>query len=113
MFGFRSATRNGYGRIGLAELEAMREGGTAPYLLDVREAFELTAFGKIPGVVNIPLGQLRQRGNELPADRDRAIVAVCQSGARSRQAAATLVDLGYRNVYSLDGGTLGWMKAGR
>lgn len=113
MFGFKSGVTKGFSRIGVSELEAMRKANGNVYLLDVREPFELTAFGKVPGVVNIPLGQIQARGGELPADRERPIVAICQSGARSQQAAAFLAEMGYSSVYSLDGGTLGWAKAHR
>ncbi len=113
MFGFNSSVKRGFSRINVKEFETMRAGADAPFLLDVREPFEQTAFGKIPGVVNVPLGQLRQRGSELPANREQPIVAICQSGARSQQAAKMLADMGYSNVYSLDGGTMGWMNARR
>jgi hypothetical protein len=38
-------------------------------LLDVREPKELEELGTIEGSVNIPLGQLEKRLNELPKDR--------------------------------------------
>ncbi|MGI9569723.1 MAG: FAD-dependent oxidoreductase, partial [Desulfobulbia bacterium] len=46
------------------------------FLLDVREPFELAAE-KVPGAVNIPLGQLRSRLDELP--RDNEINVFCRS----------------------------------
>lgn len=111
LFGNRS---NGKGvrRIGVAEFESMRAGGS-PLLLDVREPFEISAYGAIPGIVNIPLGELQARAAQLPQEKGSTIVAICQSGARSQRAAAILSALGYHNVYSLDGGTLGWLSATR
>jgi len=39
------------------------------FFLDVREPKELEEFGTRPGYVNIPLGQLEARLNELPKDK--------------------------------------------
>lgn len=50
-----------------------------PYLLDVRTAQEFAA-GCIPGAVNIPVEELRERLAELPRGRD--IAAYCQVGQR-------------------------------
>lgn len=98
-------------RIGPAELQDLRAENENIALIDVREPFEQTAFGKIPGVENIPLGELQARLGELPADLSHPIVMVCQSGGRSLSAAEILAQKGYTNVYSLDGGTGVWLKA--
>ena len=84
----------------------------APFLLDVREWFELKAFGAIPGVVNIPMDEVTGRMDELPADRSLPIVVVCQSGARSADVASYLDKKGYTAVYNLQGGTYGWLRSG-
>jgi len=67
------------------------------FLLDVRAPMEL-AVEKVPGAVNIPLGQLRARLSELP--RDREILVICRSGARSYFATQMLLQNGFdaRNV---------------
>lgn len=72
------------------------EGGTA-LVLDVREPVEL-AVESIPGAVNIPLGQLRGRLEELP--RDREIRVVCRSAQRGYYATRILLQNGFtsRNV---------------
>jgi rhodanese-related sulfurtransferase len=84
-----------------------------PFLLDVREPFELTAFGAIPSVVNIPMGELMERFGEIPADKSRPIVAICQSGSRSYEIAHYLTKQGYTAVYNLEGGTSGWVQSHR
>ena len=38
-------------------------------LLDVREPWELEQYGTRKGYINIPIGQLEQRLNELPKDK--------------------------------------------
>jgi len=66
-------------------------------ILDVREPFEL-AVEDVEGAVNIPLGQLRTRLDELP--RDKTIQVICRSGQRAYYAARMLLQWGFdaRNV---------------
>jgi rhodanese-related sulfurtransferase len=62
------------------------------FLLDVREEFEL-AVEQVPGAVNIPMGDLRSRLDELP--RDREILVVCRSGQRAYTATRCLLQHGF------------------
>jgi rhodanese-related sulfurtransferase len=59
--------------------------------------------------VHIPLGQLADRVDELPADE--RIVAVCRSGSRSADATQALNDAGYDAV-NLRGGMQAWARSG-
>lgn len=96
------------------ELESLISTQPAIFLLDVREPYELTAYGKIPDVVNIPIGELISRIYELPSDKSTPIVCICQSGNRSYEVANYLATrAGYSNVYNLEGGTSGWMFSGK
>lgn len=67
------------------------------FLLDVREPFEL-AVESVEGAVNIPLGQLRSRLDELPGNQP--IQVFCRSGQRAYYATRMLTQNGYdaRNV---------------
>jgi rhodanese-related sulfurtransferase len=76
----------------------------SPFLLDVREPGEYQQ-GHIPGSVLIPLATLPARLSELP--RDRQIVAVCRSGARSGMAAEMLRKAGL-DALNMVGGMLAW-----
>lgn len=81
------------------------------FLLDVREPAEV-AGGTIPGAVNIPLGDLRDRLGEVP--KDRPIVVFCKVGQRGYFAERILAQRGY-NVFNLSGGYTTWLaykKAG-
>ncbi len=71
------------------------------FVLDVREPGEY-ARGHIPGAVNIPLGQLRDRLGELP--RDKEIVVHCRVGMRSYIAVRILMQRGFKSVFNLNGG---------
>ena len=73
-------------------------------LIDVREPDE-NELGAIPGAVNIPLGQLRSRLNEL--DKTRLAVTYCQVGLRGYLAERILKQNGFRCA-NLSGGWLTW-----
>ena len=72
-------------------------------LVDVRSPAEYAA-GSIPGAINLPLDELRDRHTELP---DAPIVVHCQVGQRGHTAARLLGQRGH-DVRNLDGGWLTW-----
>ncbi len=76
-------------------------------LLDVRQPGELEE-GKIPGSVNIPLSELRDRLSDIP--RDKQIVAYCRSGQRSYSACRILMQHGF-DCKNLSGAFLTWSAA--
>jgi len=89
----------------------LEETPTPVAVIDVREPDEYVGpLGHIPGATLIPLGQLGQRVGELP--RDRPLVMVCRSGARSAQATAILQRAGFPQVANLNGGMLRWRGEG-
>lgn len=71
-------------------------------ILDIREKEEIMLF-EIPGAVNIPLGELRSRVNEL--NKDDKIIIFCAVGVRSYNAARVLGENGFDNVYVYPAGT--------
>jgi len=81
-----------------------------PFLLDVREAKELTDNGFIEGAVNIPIRTLAKNLDKLPA-KDQPIVVYCAIGHRGAIALETLQLLGYTNVKSLSNGFNAWKAA--
>jgi len=84
------------------DIEAVLSASAAdqPFLLDVRTAQEF-ASGHIPGVVNIPVDDLRSRLGELP--REQKIAAYCQVGQRGYLATRILLQSGFTAV-NLGGG---------
>ena len=84
------------------ELDTEREAGTM--LIDVRGPDEFSA-GHIPGAINVPLDELRERLDELP---DAPLIVHCQVGQRGHTAARLLRQNG-RNVRNLDGGYTTWL----
>lgn len=78
-------------------------------LIDVREPGE-HAEVRVPGAVLIPLGEVAERADEVPADR--TVYLICARGGRSQRAAEHLQGLG-RDVVNVAGGTLAWVDSGR
>jgi len=76
-------------------------------LLDVRTPEEFQAM-RIPDsrVVNIPLGQLKQRIQEIP--EDKPVLAFCKISMRGYEAQRILEAAGFDNVYFIEGGVVGW-----
>lgn len=80
-------------------------------VVDVREPAEFDGpLGHLRGARLMPLGKLRERAAEI--GRDRPVVTVCRSGARSAQAVVMLQKEGFRDVANLAGGMLRWRAEG-
>ncbi len=86
------------------EVETLLNEGKKLNIIDVREVDEVAA-GKIPGVVNIPLGLVEFRMHEL--DKSKEYIMVCRSGGRSGRASQFLESYGF-NVTNMMGGMLAW-----
>jgi len=66
-------------------------------IVDVRTKLEYSQYGHIKGSLNIPLDELSTR--HLKLDRQKVVITVCQSGARSKSASAYLKKMGF-NVFN-------------
>ena len=76
-------------------------------VVDVREPAEFDGpLGHVLGAKLVPLGALLARTGEIA--KDKAIVTVCRSGARSAQATVLLRSAGFEQVANLSGGMLRW-----
>lgn len=95
------------------ELDDRLENGNPPFLLDIRptQAFRTDA---IEGSTNVPVydelargdeSSFRSRLDELPADREIAVV--CKMGVVAKRATRILNEEGYDAV-TLAGGMSGW-----
>ena len=69
-------------------------------LIDTRTAIE-NSVGTIPGAVNIPVDEIRDRMSEIP--KDKPVYTFCQIGLRGYVASRILTQHGY-DVYNLSGG---------
>jgi glyoxylase-like metal-dependent hydrolase (beta-lactamase superfamily II)/rhodanese-related sulfurtransferase len=76
-------------------------------IVDVREPDEFKGvLGHVPKAKLIPLGSLAEKAKEL--SKEKPIVVVCRSGARSAQATVMLRNAGFSKVANLAGGMLRW-----
>lgn len=71
------------------------------YLIDVRPEISFK-LNTIPGAVNIPISEIRQRVDEIPTDKK--VVLFCNTGYTSYCASRILIQKGFNNVYSFMGG---------
>lgn len=86
------------------EVENRLKKGEMLNIIDVREVLEVQS-GKIPGAVNIPLGLLEFKMQDL--NKSNEYIVVCRSGARSSQAVMFLEYQGF-NVTNMTGGMMSW-----
>jgi rhodanese-related sulfurtransferase len=84
--------------------EALELQAQGAYLLDVREDDEWEA-GHSALATHISLGEVPDQVDNLP--RDRVIVCICRSGARSGRASKFLLEQGFEAV-NMEGGMLSW-----
>ena len=75
-------------------------------LVDVRTAGEF-ARGSLPGAINVPVDELRERLDELG---EKDVVVICQVGQRGHVATRLLRDFGF-NAKNLSGGYQTWHKS--
>ena len=86
------------------EIDEYREKGYE--LLDVRSESEC-GRGVIPGAINIPVDEIRDRCSEL---KNKNLLVNCQVGLRGHTASMLLKELGF-NPVNLDGGYLTWINS--
>lgn len=88
-------------------IEQLAERSGVP-LIDVREVDEFAA-GHVPGAINLPMSQLNERFDELPAE---AFDVICQAGGRSARVVEALEARGF-DATNVEGGTGEWIAQGR
>jgi rhodanese-related sulfurtransferase len=79
--------------------------GSKITIVDVRRPDE-TAQGHIAGAILMPLDSLPNAYSSLP--KKGKLIVYCRSGHRSAQAVQFLLDHGYKNAVSMNGGYLAW-----
>ncbi len=95
--------------INAREAKALLDGNRNIYLLDVRTPQEYSQ-GRLAGSVLIPIGEFERRISEVP--KNKTIIVYCAVGSRSKPAANFLSQQGYKNVYHMTDGIVGWYRNG-
>lgn len=86
------------------EVEIKKDAGFS--VVDVRTEEEF-ALGTIPGAINVPIDEIRERISELPTGK---LLITCQVGQRGHAATRLLKEMGYEAT-NLDGGYLTWSNS--
>ncbi len=93
------------------EVKQRMDAGDEFILIDVREDHEWNA-GRLPQAVHLGKGIIERDIEGKFSDHDQEIILYCGGGFRSALAADALLQMGYSNVKSMDGGFKGWASAG-
>jgi thioredoxin len=83
-----------------------------PQLLDVRTPEEFSGE-HIDNAVNINWNSDDFVSKASKYDKSKPVFVYCKVGGRSAQAAIKLVELGFTEVYNLDGGFMKWNASGK
>lgn len=98
-----------YENIEAKELKSYIDSGKDIYLVDVH----IPEQAHIKGTDDfIPYNVIEKYQDKLPEDKNTKIVVYCRSGNMSETASETLINLGYKNVKNLLGGTNAWKENG-
>lgn len=81
-------------------------------ILDVRTPQEF-ASGHIKGAFNLDIYDAAFKEALGKLDKSRPVLVYCKSGGRSGQAAGMMKEMGFNEVYNLQGGMLAWTNAGK
>ncbi len=97
-----------YTNITPAELSTLLENNDF-LLVNVHIPYE----GNIPGTdLSIPYNDIESHTNLLPGDKAARLVIYCKSGPMADIAAEELLELGYTQIYNLEGGFTAWQADG-
>lgn len=91
------------------EAKSLLEKNRNIFLLDVRTPQE-NSQARLPGTVLIPINEFERRIKEVP--RNRTILVYCAVGSRSKPVAEYLSRNGYKDVYNMADGIVGWYRNG-
>ena len=97
--------------------EAAQLQAAGALIVDVREAPELQASGKVRGALHVSRGMLEFKADpkspyhDQSFDPSRTVILYCAFGGRSALSGKALKDLGFKDVRNL-GGFKDWAKSG-
>jgi rhodanese-related sulfurtransferase len=97
------------------ELTELIKTDTSLVMIDVGTTGEYKE-GHIKGSIWGDMGQLRKQAEQyltsLGISKTAHIVLICETGSKSNTTIPYLTTAGYQTVYNLEGGRLGWLRAG-
>lgn len=111
ILGFMGCTAQNGSSIDSKEAYGLIKADSNIAILDVRTAKEF-ADGHVAGAVNIDVNQtdFAQKIDQL--DRSKTYIVYCRSGRRSSKAVSIMASKGFKNLYNVSDGFVGWNKNG-
>ena len=115
---FSGVRKSEFSEISVDDLFDRVNSNQPPLLIDVRSApeyngtDELSRYGHIPNARSIPMLELNSALEDLDSFKEKEIVTMCPGGGISLVAVDILVEAGFKDVKSLNGGTDLWHKNG-
>ncbi|UOG93898.1 MAG: rhodanese-like domain-containing protein [Candidatus Thiothrix sulfatifontis] len=113
-----SAAQGAVKNVSNAELQTLLDQKVT--LIDIRLPEEWAQTGIVAGSQRITLFQ--ENGSVAPdflakvqqvAATDKPVALICRTGNRTRAGADMLAQVGYKDVYNVTNGIMGWIKAGK
>jgi rhodanese-related sulfurtransferase len=108
---FTELRRKASGLVNIEPIEAVKLINNDAVVIDLRSV-DAFSKGHIVNARNIPSDELEAKMNNLEGVKSKSIVAVCDSGAFSTKAVATLRTAGFESAFGVKGGMQGWGQAG-
>ena len=103
-----AADGSSYRAVSVSELQEMLENKDFT-LVNVHIPWQ----GDIPNTdLQLPFDQINENLGELPSNKDAKIMVYCLTSGMAKVAVQSLLDLGYTNLWMLEGGTTAWEEAG-
>lgn len=95
-----------YYRISQSEAKRIMDEESDYIIVDAREQYEYDE-GHIKNAIVIPYTSIENEAAEKLPNKDQLILVYCRSGRRSKIAAQSLANMGYKNVKEF-GGIIDW-----
>jgi thioredoxin len=99
-----------YQTVSVKDFSGLMDENASGYILDVRTPQEFES-GHITGAVNVDIYDPNFKTIVGKLDKSRKAFVYCKSGGRSASAMDIMKELGFQQVYNLDGGMLAWLNA--
>jgi phage shock protein E len=97
--------------IELSPAEARQRVAEGAQLIDVRDDMELLRNPPLASAIHLTRGRLEYLITDAVTDKHEVLIIYCAGGHRGALATASLIDLGYTQVYNLRGGLRAWRES--
>lgn len=109
IYAYQAAYHSCFENISNNRFKALAETSDAVIVLDVRTAQEYRQ-GNIKNALNMDVSESDFESKVSPFEASKTILVYCRSGSRSIKAAQILCEKGFKNVYNLTNGYMGWKE---